>query len=85
MESGNRENYFKYLENKLTGNRNWKENYDGMVIYLLVENREEIREAVAKSKLNNSDYIMVVIPENGIEIEDNYLNLKAAKLIQNTD
>lgn len=85
LDDGNKIDYFTYYENQLLRNKEWKENYDGIVIYLIVENDEEIKEARIKCKKNNSDYIMVVIPEKKIPIEEDYLNLKAALLVKDSE
>ncbi|MHA1795420.1 MAG: hypothetical protein ACTSUK_04865 [Promethearchaeota archaeon] len=77
--------YFQYYENQLKSITNWKESYDGIIIYVIAETEEEIREARRKAKMNQSDYIMVVVPEQPIEILDSYLNLKAAKNVQQSD
>ncbi|MHA1796400.1 MAG: hypothetical protein ACTSUK_09815 [Promethearchaeota archaeon] len=77
--------YFQYYENQLKNITNWKESYDGIIIYIIAETEDEIREARQKAKMNHSDYIMVVAPDQPIEILDYYLNLKAAKNVQQSD
>ncbi len=74
--------YFVYLENNLLQEKNWKDSYDGVIIYIIAETEEEVKQSREIVKNNNSNYIIVVIPENPIPISEAYLNLKAALLIK---
>ena len=85
MTDGSRINYFEYHEKELIENKNWKENYDGLVIYVIVETQSDILKAKEVCKTNNSDYILVVIPEHPISVQDAFLDLKAAINLKETD
>jgi len=77
--------YFKNFEKALLEPKSWKESYDGVVIYVIAETDDEIKEARSMVRNNNSDYVMVVIPEKPIPVTDTFLELKAAMSVKNSD
>lgn len=77
--------YFTHIENEYIINNNWKDGSDGVVIYVIAQSKEEIVLAREIAKKNISDYIICVIPENPIEITDEFLTLKAVLNIQKSE
>jgi len=77
--------YFKYYENELLSINSFKDSYDGIVIYVIAETEDDIKEARQTVKNNSSDYVIVVIPDEFIPIKESFLNLKSALLVKSSD
>ena len=45
LEDGTSIDYFDYCERELFENRFWKDSYDGVVIYIIVETNDDIKQA----------------------------------------
>ena len=82
--SGPGQSYFDAHQQQLLGTTAWKESYDGIVIYVIAETEEEIREAKRLAQRNQSDYIIVVIPEQPLALTEAFLELKAALNVKNS-
>ncbi len=77
--------YFKYFEKVMLDVDAPKDNYEAVVIYVITESDKDIQKAREIAKKNTSEYVLIVIPEKQIDILDQYLNLKAAINIKNSD
>ena len=85
LEDGTSIDYFDYCERELFENRFWKDSYDGVVIYIIVETNDDIKQAKKIARNNSSDYVLVVVPEIPIPIKDSFLELKACLTVKNSD
>ena len=77
--------YFDVYEKQLLDTTSWKESYDGVVIYVIAETEDEVREARQIAQQNTSDYVLVVIPEQPLPITEVFLDLKAALTLKHSD
>lgn len=77
--------YFETFQQQLLETSSWKESYDGVVIYVMTETEEEIREAKQIARRNPSEYVLVVIPEQPLPITQAFLDLKAALGVKQSD
>lgn len=78
------QDYFDAQQQQLLATPGWKESYDGIVIYVIAETEEEIREAKQLAQRNQSAYILVVIPEQPLPLTEAFLELKAALSVKNS-
>ena len=77
--------YFTAHERQLREIQSWKDSYDGVVIYVITETDDDIREAKRIAQQNPSDYILVVIPEQPLAITEAFLELKAALAVKQSN
>ncbi|WP_282155894.1 hypothetical protein [Cytobacillus gottheilii] len=77
--------YYQELLDDLENENNNKKNYEGIVLYVICENEDEIKNAKHYAALNKSSKIMVGVPVIEIPIFDEVFSLKAVTEIDKTD
>lgn len=70
--------FFNGLEAEIDEGRDWKDRFDGVMIFTICESLDDIALARALCKHNSSNRIIVGVPESPIPILPALMNLKAA-------
>ena len=69
--------FWEYLENNIPYKVDWKDRYEGIMVYVICETEEDIQNAQHIVKSNNSTKIIAGVPKNPIQISDQIINLLA--------
>lgn len=77
--------YYSYLIEELETENNIKKNYEGIVLYIVCENEDDVKNAKQYASLNKSSKIMVAVPKIETPIFDEVFSLKAVTEIDKTD
>lgn len=77
--------FFTYQEALLRSESDWKNRYEGVLVYVLGENDEEIARARRAAETNQSERVIVGIPCQPIPIREAVMNLRSALYLQQTE
>ncbi len=84
-EDGEKVNYFQMLEGEVESETNQKGEYEGVALYVLCENPEDLSRAKSFCARNESDRIVVAIPKEPIHFLDAILDLRALLAIESSE
>lgn len=79
---GQEVSFFEYLERQMAGETDWKERYEGVLVYVICETDEEITRARRAAEGNPSARIAVGVPRQPLPVREVVTNLRAAQALQ---
>jgi len=82
--NGEKTDFFTSLGHQLEATMDWKESFEGWVLYVLCEKPDDINRARKIAAKNRSRRIMVVVPKSTTDWTDLLLNYNAVKSIQDS-
>lgn len=85
LADGTEAGYWDLLERGRRSERNWKDRYDGILVYVLCETEAEIKQAQHAAKGNNEETIIVGIPRSPIPIRESVIDLLAVTQFKDTE
>lgn len=83
--SGDTLDFFSYQERFIDDKADWKERFEGVIVYVLCESEDDIDRARKAVAINQSARIIVGIPRQPIAIRAAVMNVRAAAHIQKTE
>jgi len=76
---------WEYHEANRSSQTDWRDRYDGTMVYVLCENDEDIQQAQQAVKSNDCPGIIVGIPKSPIPIKETTVNLLAIQAFMDTE
>jgi hypothetical protein len=85
QSDGSEIDYWELQECRRLAQTSWSERYDGIMVYVLCENDQEIQQAQKAAKSNHITTLIVGVPRIAIPIRESVVNLMAIQEFMGTD
>jgi len=73
---------FRHMEQEMGGVEKWADRYEGIAVYVICENEDDIRRAKSLVDRNDSHQVVVGIPRQPLSVRDLIMHLKAVYAIR---
>lgn len=77
--------YWELLEKRRLTQSNWNDRYEGIMVYILCENDQEVQQAQQAVKSNHIPTVIIGVPRTAIPIRESVINLIAIQEFMTTD
>lgn len=84
LPDGTQTTFWQKLELERTAQKNWKDRYDGVMVYVICETQDEILTAQQAVRGINVQTIISGVPANPIPVKESILGLMAVQEFMNT-
>lgn len=82
---GSELDFWEVLERRRLSQSTWAERYDGMMVYVLCENDQDVQQANQAVKSNHLNTVIVGVPRTAIPIKEAVVSLMAVQQFMTTD
>jgi len=76
------EDFFLYYANQCRREKEWKNRYEGIALYVICQSQEEITKAKEMTLQNKTACVIAAIPQQPIPVLESIMNLRAAESIR---
>jgi len=84
-QTGEEVTFFEYHEAQLLNITDWKDRYEGVIVYVLCETDDDVQWARRAVENNHSERVILGVPRQPIPIREAVMNLRAALHIRDTE
>ena len=84
-QSGEDVDFFNYYEAQLLEKMKWSNRYEGIIVYIICETDEDINRSRQLVESNQSERVVIGVPNKPIPIREAVMNLRAAFHIRETE
>jgi hypothetical protein len=85
LSDGTEVSFWEYHDNRRFSQNTWNDQYDGTMVYVVCENEMDIKTAEQAVKSNDSESIIVGVPNIPLPIRDTVINLLAVLNFKDTE